>query len=160
MKEKSCLKVSALLEPNTFKTKINELLLVNFLDLETIQLIVIRKKFFFDLDFKNDKVWNFFLVSDKIVFHNCGHREDIEYYYKLQTLEVVWNYTLENELNTSVQFLQKCSNVRICMTLSDKRFKRSLHKFLFLHEYNRKNMFLLSIFLCLLWDVLAHAALP
>ena len=89
----------------------------------------------------------FSLVSDKTVFQNCGHREDIEHYYNSQTLEVISNYTLENELNTSVQFLQKCSNVRICMTLSDKRFKRALHKLLFLHEYNRNNMFLLSIFL-------------
>ena len=64
MKEKSCLKASAWLElavyltlpPSTFKSKINELLLVNFVDLETIHLIVIRNKFSFDLNFKNDKV--------------------------------------------------------------------------------------------------------
>ena len=136
------------------------MLLVNILDLETIHLIVNRKKFSFDLDFKNDKVGKVFLVSDKIVFHNCGHQEDIEYYYNLKTLEVVWNYTLKNELNTYVQFLQKWSNVRICMTLFGKCFERALHKLLFLHEYNWNNMFLLSIFLCLLWDVLAHTALP
>ena len=102
----------------------------------------------------------FFLVSDKIVFHNCGHQEDNEYYDNLRTLEVVLNYILKTELNTYVQFLQKCSNVRICMILSDKVFKMALHKLLFLHEYNWNNMFLLSIFLCLLWDVLAHAVLP
>ena len=76
----------------------------------------------------------FFLVSDKIVFHNCGHREDNEYYHNLRTLEVVLNYILKNELNTSVQFLQKCANVRICTILPDKHFERALNKFLFLNE--------------------------
>ena len=63
MKEKSCLKASAWLElavylnllPSAFKSKINELLLVNFLDLETSHVIIIRKKFSFDLNFKTDK---------------------------------------------------------------------------------------------------------
>ena len=65
MKEKSCLKASAWLDlaeviqtlsPCTFKGKINELFLVNLIDLEKIHLIVSRKRFFFDLNFKNDKL--------------------------------------------------------------------------------------------------------
>ena len=63
-KKSPCLKASAWLElavylyqsPSTFKSKLNELLVVNFLDLETTHLIVIRKKFSFYLNFKNDKV--------------------------------------------------------------------------------------------------------
>ena len=82
----------------------------------------------------------FFLISNKIVFHNCGHRENIEEYHNLETLEVVSNYILKNELNTYVQLLKKCSNVRICRMLSDKRLKHEffsesgLHKLPFLHE--------------------------
>ena len=82
----------------------------------------------------------FFLVSDKIVFHNCGHREDIEEYHNLKTLDVVSNYILRKESNTYVQFLKRHSNVRIYRILSDKRIKheffseRALHKLLFLHE--------------------------
>ena len=68
----------------------------------------------------------FFLISNKIVFHNCGHRENIEEYHNLETLEVVSNYILKNELNTYVQFLKKCSNVRICTILSDKRLSHEL----------------------------------
>ena len=70
----------------------------------------------------------FFLVSDKIVFHNCGHREDIEEYHNLKTLDVVSNYILRKESNTYVQFLKRHLNVRIYRILSDKRIK---HEFFF-----------------------------
>ena len=82
-RKKSCLKALALASPSTFKRKINVsiifgVLLVNFMDIEKIQLIVSRKKHFFDLNFKNEKLCKFFPVSDKITSHNCGPRKDVE----------------------------------------------------------------------------------
>ena len=82
-RKKSCLKALALASPSTFKRKINVsiifgVLLVNFMDIEKIQLIASRKKHFFDLNFKNEKLWKFFSVSDKITSHNCGPRKDVE----------------------------------------------------------------------------------
>ena len=52
-------------------------LLVNFLDLEIINSLSVERSFFYS-SFENEKVWDVFSVSDKIIFHNCGPREDIE----------------------------------------------------------------------------------
>ena len=52
-------------------------LLVNFLDLEIINSLSVERSFFYS-NFENEKVWDVFSVPDKIMFHNCGPREDIE----------------------------------------------------------------------------------
>ena len=49
-----------------------------FLGSRKIHLFVSRKKFLFDLVLKLRGFEKCFLASDKIVFHNCGLREDIE----------------------------------------------------------------------------------